>query len=328
MSELRWILIAFGIILLAGIYVWGRRGNKQSARSEDALVRARPEPHLPSHDAESHAFEPQHAAASASDESGEYSDELMAPAAVNQHSITALRQVPRDESGFATPAASRAADFSREAGSTRRGRVEPTLKDAGPGSDEFSDDDNGLTEELPAREPPAAGVAAPTLAMSDTPQPRRIERRKIIALRLAAASDRYAGQQLRETLEAESLQYGKYDVFHCLHEDGTSIFSVASMVEPGTFDLEHMAAQRYPGVTLFAQLPGPVAGAQALHELVACGKRLQQSLGGTLQDERGVPLTVHRIERLRQEIQDFERAPGRDVARDNAQRHPLSPPSR
>jgi hypothetical protein len=57
MSELRWILVVFGVVLLAGIYVWGRRGNKQSAGSEDALVRVRPEPRLTSHEAEPPAFD-------------------------------------------------------------------------------------------------------------------------------------------------------------------------------------------------------------------------------------------------------------------------------
>jgi cell division protein ZipA len=81
------------------------------------------------------------------------------------------------------------------------------------------------------------------------------------------------------------------------------------MLEPGTFDLERMPESQYPGLTLFAQLPGPVPGMHALNELVACAKRLQQALNGTLQDERGVPLTVHRIERLRQEVREFERPP-------------------
>jgi FtsZ-interacting cell division protein ZipA len=45
----------------------------------------------------------------------------------------------------------------------------------------------------------------------------------------------------------------------------------------------------------------------ALNELVACARRLHQSLGGVLQDDRGVPLTVHRIERMRQEVREFER---------------------
>ena len=103
-----------------------------------------------------------------------------------------------------------------------------------------------------------------------------------------------------------------------LHTDGSIVFSVASMVEPGTFDLEKMPRSLYPGVTLFAQLPGPVPGMHALNELVACARRLQANLGGTLQDDRGVPLTVHRIERMRQEVREFERPPaggGRGAAR-------------
>jgi cell division protein ZipA len=79
------------------------------------------------------------------------------------------------------------------------------------------------------------------------------------------------------------------------------------MVEPGTFDLEKMNETLYPGVTLFAQLPGPVPGMHALNEMVACARRLHTALGGVLQDDRGVPLTVHRIERMRQEVRDFER---------------------
>lgn len=326
MPELRWILIVFGVILLAGIYVWGRRGNKQSlgspVGSEDALVRVRPEPRLAPHEAQSQPYEQSFEPQDEADIDPQDADEFMDSPAADTPAITAIRQVPREAGGFATSASLKGgADYPRtdhrEASPVRRGRVEPT----------FHDDDIAPTEELPVREQPAAGPGAgsdaPTLTMSDTPQPRRIERRKIIALRLAAASDRYAGQQLRETLEAESLQHGKYDVFHRLHDDGTSIFSVASMVEPGTFDLEQMSIARYPGVTLFAQLPGPVAGVHVLQELVACGKRLQSMLGGTLQDERGVPLTVHRIERLRQEIQDFERTPGRDTA----QRHSVPPAS-
>jgi cell division protein ZipA len=81
------------------------------------------------------------------------------------------------------------------------------------------------------------------------------------------------------------------------------------MVEPGSFDLEKMSETLYPGITMFTQLPAPVPGMHALNELIACARRLQANLGGTLQDERGVPLTVHRIERMRQEVREFERPP-------------------
>jgi cell division protein ZipA len=145
------------------------------------------------------------------------------------------------------------------------------------------------------------------LSSSEAPQTRRVERRKILSLRLAIAPQRIEGAKLLESLLAESLQHGKYGVFHRLHTDGTIVFSVASMVEPGSFELEKMSETLYPGITMFTQLPGPVPGMHALNELIACARRLQANLGGTLQDERGVPLTVHRIERMRQEVREFER---------------------
>jgi FtsZ-interacting cell division protein ZipA len=46
--------------------------------------------------------------------------------------------------------------------------------------------------------------------------------------------------------------------------------------------------------------------------MLSCARRLQERLGGTLQDERSVPLTIHRVERLRQELRDFEQGQARD----------------
>jgi cell division protein ZipA len=268
MSELRWILVGFGIVLLAAIYLWGRRGNRAVA-SDDATLRARPEPTV--HSAES-------TLARAADET---------PPAPVAHDVTPQIESPPFE--HAPPATHE----------TWRGRLEPTFADA-------------PTEELPVRPSTpaeAATNAAPTLSSSEAPQARRVERRKILSLRLAMAPQRIEGAKLLEALLAESLQHGKYSVFHRLHTDGSIVFSVASMVEPGTFEIEKMGESLYPGITMFTQLPGPVPGMHALNEVIACARRLQANLGGTLQDERGVPLTVHRIERMRQEVREFERPP-------------------
>lgn len=265
MSELRWILVGFGIVLLAAIYLWGRRGNRAVA-THDPLLRTRPEPMV--HNAESTLIRADE------DASPEPLDDSDAP----------------DELPPFDPASPPLHD-------TWRGRLEPTFADA-------------PTEEMPVH--PAAAAAAPvapTLSSSEAPQSRRVERRKILSLRLAVAPQKLEGAKLLESLLAESLQHGKYAVFHRLHADGSIVFSVASMVEPGAFELEKMGETLYPGITMFTQLPGPVPGMHALNELVACARRLQANLGGTLQDERGVPLTVHRIERMRQEVREFERPP-------------------
>lgn len=279
MNELRWILIGFGIVLLAGIYLWGRRGSG-SVASEDAVVRVRPEPSL-------HTGE---------DATVRNLDDTVRSEPLIEEELHARPQGQRIEHTRSDGASAEPADRSRALYEPRRGRVEPTLAEAAP------------TEELPVRPDSAP---APTLSSSEAPQTRRIERRKILSLRLAATPQRFDGARLLEALEAESLQHGKYDVFHRIHEDGVSIvFSVASMVEPGTFEPEKMSGMQFPGVTLFAQLPGPTPGMHALNELIACARKLQQALGGVLQDDRGVPLTVHRIERLRQEVREFERPHG------------------
>jgi cell division protein ZipA len=266
MSELRWILVGFGIVLLAAIYLWGRRGSRAAAADEPP-PRVRPEPPMHVHEPTLIRSVEQAIAASA------------------QHDVASQAEPASDE--YETPPPL----------DTWRGRVEPTFADA-------------ETAEMPVRPAAAPAADAPTLSSSEAPQSRRIERRKILSLRLAMAPQRIEGAKLLESLLAESLQHGKYNIFHRLHSDGSIVFSVASMVEPGAFDLEKMGETLYPGMTMFTQLPGPVPGMHALNELIACARRLQANLGGTLQDERGVPLTVNRIERMRQEVREFERPAG------------------
>jgi cell division protein ZipA len=316
MSELRWILIGFGIVLLAGIYLWGRRGSR-TVSSDDAVVRVRPEQSVQSREPSTSRTEtllPPESERSAQTSASLRVDDKR----IEEYTITAVRAASPRSSAPRAGGSDTVAAAARPAEDTRRGRVEPTLdNDPGLRADvhdeplsESRDDTADLTQtaELAAGSA-SASAAAPTLSSSESPPVRRIERRKILALRLAAGPHRFDGAKLQESLQSESLEHGKYSVFHRMHTDGTSLFSVASMVEPGTFDLEKMGETQYPGITLFAQLPGPVPGMHALNELVACARRLQQSLGGVLQDDRGVPLTVHRIERLRQEVREFERPP-------------------
>jgi cell division protein ZipA len=309
MNELRWILIGFGIVLLAGIYLWGRRGG--AAVAEDVALRHRPDPALQPQGFADVYGEPARLDQLPVDEEPAINYEVTAvrPATVRTEKRSFKPEPPVAEAddspspGFAREAPR---SFSKEPPTAaepvrsnpipdfRRGRVEPTL-----GSDE-------VTQELQTQPMSAATSSAPTLSSSETPGLRRADRRKILSLRLSLAPQRVEGAKLQEVLTAELLSHGKYDIFHRTH-DGQTVFSIASMVEPGTFDLEKMNETLYPGVTLFAQLPGPVPGMHALNELVACARRLHTALGGVLQDDRGVPLTVHRIERMRQEVREFER---------------------
>lgn len=305
MNELRWILIGFGIVLMAGIYLWGRRSG--TAVAEDVALRHRPDPALQPQGFADAYREPEPPLQEDPAVSYETTAVRPAPARAEKRNFRAESPVQESDE-LSGPGFPREAprSFSKEPLAAeparsnpvpdyRRGRVEPTL------------DGDEVTQEMQTQPMSAALSSAPTLSSSDSPAPRRSDRRKILSLRLSLAPQRVEGAKLQEVLTAELLSHGRYDIFHRSHADGQSVFAIASMVEPGTFDLEKMNETLYPGVTLFAQLPGPVPGMHALNEMVACARRLHTALGGVLQDDRGVPLTVHRIERMRQEVREFER---------------------
>jgi cell division protein ZipA len=141
------------------------------------------------------------------------------------------------------------------------------------------------------------------------PEPRRIEplEEKIVTLRLAAPPlERFEGRRLIEALQAVGLQHGKFSIFHRATPDGATIFSVASLVEPGTFDLDHIEGRRFPGVSLFALLPGPLEASALVEEMIGAGRRLAEELQGVLQDERGAPLNAQRLADLRASVSEWQ----------------------
>ena len=325
MPELRWILIVCGALLLVGIYAWGRRGSRQSGADDDTLLRVT-EPPREAQGPYALRDEPSTGFDDVSEAEPSLADVSEPPIVANRRyrDNPPVPDIGSDDDTIEVdepepPLSTRDRD-------ARRVRIEPTL---GHEIEAESSAPAHIAVTLPAERPadraPAVrtstvvavspestSAAAPTLSMSSTPPPRRTERRKIIALRIAAGTPRFTGAQLLESLQAEHLQHGKYGVFHRLASADASLFSIASMVEPGTFDPARMQSETYPGITMFAQFPGPADAVLTFNDMVSCARRLHERLGGTLQDERGVPLTVHRVERLRQELRDFEQGQARE----------------
>jgi len=156
--------------------------------------------------------------------------------------------------------------------------------------------------------PPPAPAAAPSpVAPANDAKPDRQQR--IIAVRLVMLSGRLAsGEQLVQAFRAEQLDYGRYRIFHRMVDGDRPLFSVASLVEPGSFDPDTMATERYLGVSLFAVFPGPRPAPEAFDELIATGRRLANRLGAALQDDMGQSLTGARLIALREELVNFESA--------------------
>jgi len=162
---------------------------------------------------------------------------------------------------------------------------------------------------------PAAPGRVPTLlpepvdrsAVSAAQAPNSSEQQRIVTLRVCAPGEaRWSGAALLSALEMHGLAYGRYQVFHRRHVDGRSLFCVASLIEPGTFDVARMAAEEFRGVTLFAVLPGPVEPLQTIDELLAAARGLAQELSGMVQDAKGMPLSPQRAAALRDDVARFQ----------------------
>jgi cell division protein ZipA len=147
---------------------------------------------------------------------------------------------------------------------------------------------------------PAPTAAVPTPADTGTSQ-------RIVGVRVCALGDAgWSGAALRSTLEDQGLAFGRYQVFHRRHSDGRSLFSAASLVEPGIFDPSRMVEEYFRGLTLFAILPGPAPPLQTFDAMMETAKDLAEALGGTVQDDRGSPLSPQRVMALREDVARFQ----------------------
>ena len=148
----------------------------------------------------------------------------------------------------------------------------------------------------------------PDLLPADPMERRTAEasKQRVVALRLIASGGSWPGASLRAAFEAEDLHYGPYSIFHREREDGKSLLYVASMMEPGSFDLARMDEQEFPGVSLFGIVPGPLDAPSTFDLILTVGRGLADRLSGQLQDEQGSTLTAQRILNLREELVHFE----------------------
>ena len=343
MPEFRWILLGLGLLLLGGIWWWGNRrptqarGNAELRESEPSsnfsttviadhpltmtLDTGGPKPAaFPANpivrEPSVSPYEPlrisaQEVAAPA----GEFDLPIMVEPAVDSQvlqidDVQMLVETTTVDPGAATillPTAEPAAEpaptpAALNSSSGRYRRLADPARSAG------------------SRDPgPAAGATAartdtsgrfarvkPADARPEQPPPA-VELQKIIAVRVCAVADGvWDGTDLATAFAGSDLVHGRYGVFHRLHADGRSVFCVASLVEPGSFDPAHMPEQRFPGISIFAVLPGPMEPLQTFEELMAAARQLAQDLSGMMQDEKGGPLSPQRAGSLREDVIRFQ----------------------
>jgi cell division protein ZipA len=298
LAEFRWILLGLGLLLIVGIWWWGARRSAQApgdAQLRESSVIDPPRPEPPAHDLgpplEMHEwdkspFEPISIKTSDFDEVPILDEPMMADVgkAPNEPQLSDdADTVPNADTGPVIP---------------------PVLTKAVPAPAKAAPPP---APAAPATPVAATGETSDRIAAAARAKPNTSEKQKIVAVRVCAPPDvRWPGSALLAAFEANGLAYGRYQVFHRRHVDGRSLFSVASLVEPGTFDVAQMPTQQFKGLTLFAVLPGPVDPLLTVDEMLAAARGLAGVLPGTVQDAKGVALSAQGMAALRDDIAQFQ----------------------
>ncbi len=189
--------------------------------------------------------------------------------------------------------------------------VEETATDPLP---EKTEAESGL--QPAARESADPSVAASAPREAEQSAPARQEMIVVFFLK-APGREGFRGPEILSAMEQSGLRHGKMSIFHhygleaksrrqAAHANPEGVFSVANMLEPGTFNPEDMEHFRSPGLALFMRLPGPLSGRVAFELMLNSAYRLAELLQGGLEDDHHQPLNGEKIAALRAQIEDFE----------------------
>ena len=119
-----------------------------------------------------------------------------------------------------------------------------------------------------------------------------------------------AGEDLYRAMASCGFRHGDMSIFHRFEQHnggGRLLFSIANVVEPGTFEPQPPENFSTPGICMFLKLPGPTRPLQAFEVMLDCARKVANLLGADMKDEHHSAMTQQTFEHYRQRVIDFER---------------------
>jgi cell division protein ZipA len=128
---------------------------------------------------------------------------------------------------------------------------------------------------------------------------------RIVALRLVPRSDELPIELTVTVLRNAGLEHGRYAIFHRQLDANREGFSVASLTEPGTFDLDNLGNGTIAGLSFFVVLPGSGDPVARFDAMVETARALSVELAADLFDESGSSWSSQRERYLREELIEY-----------------------
>ncbi len=134
---------------------------------------------------------------------------------------------------------------------------------------------------------------------------------KIVSLYVAArAGHTLRGEDIVVAAEKTGLTFGHMNVFHRLvenHPERGPIFSMANILQPGSFDMATIRELETPAIAFFLTLPAPLTALDAWEKLLPNVQRMAELLDGVVLDDSRNALGRQRIMHIREELRAYDR---------------------
>lgn len=134
---------------------------------------------------------------------------------------------------------------------------------------------------------------------------------KIVSLYVAArAGQVLRGEDIVVAAEKTGMVFGHMGIFHRLVEgrpEAGPVFSMASILKPGNFDMATIGQMETPAVAFFLTLPAPMPALDAWEKMEPTVQRMAELLDAIVLDDSRNALGRQRIAHIRDELRAYDR---------------------